>query len=118
MIQDLTKDKDKIAKRLEDLGLDTDNAAIVDSKYTIKPEMMKVCYLVVLFLNLLTFFLSSHQIMSKMASGFVTHVKNERVAECLNHMDVDGDGRVSYLEFMVKWKLLGKSKTCSDLQKK
>ena len=87
MIQDLTKDQ-ILAKRLEDFGLDTfsttdtDNAAIVDSKYTIKPEMMKVWYLVVLFLNLcfLTFF-SCHQIVSKMASGFVTHVKNERVAE-------------------------------------
>ena len=36
--------------------------------------------------------------------GFVSN-KDEEVMKCLRDMDLDGDGRVSYAEFMVKWKI-------------
>ena len=36
--------------------------------------------------------------------GFVAN-KEEEAAKCLNEMDIDGDGRVSYAEFMVKWRV-------------
>ena len=36
--------------------------------------------------------------------GFVSN-KDEEVSKCLKDMDLDGDGRVSYAEFMVKWKI-------------
>ena len=51
--------------------------------------------------------LSSHcsillQAMTKM--GFVSN-KEEEASKCLKEMDLDGDGRVSYAEFMVKWRI-------------
>lgn len=36
--------------------------------------------------------------------GFVAN-KEDEVTKCLQDMDLDGDGRVSYAEFMVKWKI-------------
>ena len=36
--------------------------------------------------------------------GFVAN-KDEEVMKCLRDLDLDGDGRVSYAEFMVKWKI-------------
>ena len=36
--------------------------------------------------------------------GFVAD-KDDEVTKCLKDMDIDGDGRVSYAEFMVKWKI-------------
>lgn len=36
--------------------------------------------------------------------GFVSN-KEDEVSKCLKDMDLDGDGRVSYAEFMVKWKI-------------
>ena len=42
------------------------------------------------------------QVITKM--GFVSN-KDEEAAKCLKDMDLDGDGRVSYAEFMVKWKI-------------
>ena len=36
--------------------------------------------------------------------GFVSN-KEDEAAKCLKDMDLDGDGRVSYAEFMVKWKI-------------
>ena len=42
------------------------------------------------------------QVITKM--GFVSN-KDEEVMKCLRDMDLDGDGRVSYAEFMVKWKI-------------
>ena len=40
--------------------------------------------------------------MTKM--GFVNN-KEEEAVKCLREMDLDGDGRVSYAEFMVKWRV-------------
>ena len=48
------------------------------------------------------FILSHFQVMARM--GFVSN-KEEEATKCLNEMDLDGDGRVSYAEFMIKWKL-------------
>lgn len=42
------------------------------------------------------------QVMTNM--GFVSN-KEEEAAKCIDEMDLDGDGRVSYAEFMVKWKV-------------
>ena len=42
------------------------------------------------------------QAMTKM--GFVSN-KEEEASKCLKEMDLDGDGRVSYAEFMVKWRI-------------
>ena len=42
------------------------------------------------------------QVMARM--GFVSN-KEEEATKCINEMDLDGDGRVSYAEFMIKWKL-------------
>lgn len=42
------------------------------------------------------------QAMTKM--GFVSN-KEEEAGKCLKEMDLDGDGRVSYAEFMVKWRI-------------
>ena len=42
------------------------------------------------------------QAMTKM--GFVNN-KEEEALKCLREMDLDGDGRVSYAEFMVKWRV-------------
>jgi len=36
--------------------------------------------------------------------GFVEN-KEEEATKCLNEMDLDGDGRVSYPEFMLKWRV-------------
>ena len=36
--------------------------------------------------------------------GFVSN-KEEEANKCLKEMDLDGDGRVSFAEFMVKWKV-------------
>jgi len=36
--------------------------------------------------------------------GFVSN-KEEEANKCLSEMDLDGDGRVSFAEFMVKWKV-------------
>ena len=36
--------------------------------------------------------------------GFVEN-KEEEAAKCLKEMDLDGDGKVSYAEFMVKWRV-------------
>ena len=44
----------------------------------------------------------SLQAMTKM--GFVSN-KEEEASKCLKEMDLDGDGRVSYAEFMVKWRI-------------
>ena len=42
------------------------------------------------------------QAMTKMA--FVSN-SEEEASKCLKEMDLDGDGRVSYAEFMVKWRI-------------
>ena len=47
-------------------------------------------------------FVRSLQAMTKM--GFVSN-KEEEASKCLKEMDLDGDGRVSYAEFMVKWRI-------------
>ena len=31
--------------------------------------------------------------------------KEEEAAKCIREMDLDGDGRVSFAEFMVKWRV-------------
>ena len=36
--------------------------------------------------------------------GFVSNTEEE-AGKCLKEMDLDGDGKVSYAEFMVKWKI-------------
>ena len=36
--------------------------------------------------------------------GFVSNTEEE-ASKCLKEMDLDGDGKVSYAEFMVKWKI-------------
>ena len=35
--------------------------------------------------------------------GFVNNVEEEAV-KCIADMDIDGDGKVSYAEFVVKWR--------------
>ena len=42
--------------------------------------------------------------------GFVEN-KEEEAAKCLKEMDLDGDGKVSYAEFMVKWRVTWSPKT-------
>ena len=36
--------------------------------------------------------------------AFVSN-SEEEASKCLKEMDLDGDGRVSYAEFMVKWRI-------------
>lgn len=43
-----------------------------------------------------------YQAITKM--GFVSNTEEE-AAKCLQEMDLDGDGKVSFAEFMVKWKI-------------
>ena len=46
--------------------------------------------------------LKNFQAITKM--GFVSNTEEE-ASKCLKEMDLDGDGKVSYAEFMVKWKI-------------
>ena len=47
-------------------------------------------------------FFFTPQAITKM--GFVSNTEEE-AAKCLKEMDLDGDGKVSFAEFMVKWKI-------------
>ncbi len=70
--------------------------------YITRDEMMQVKKEETIAIHVIGILTWLFKVITKM--GFVAN-KSEEAAKCLAEMDLDGDGRVSYAEFMVKWKI-------------